>query len=211
MSVINHAGFSYHASQRKGHIFGYSEQIIAINVTLASETDLLGVHLDTKVCQIARASVFNTSACVEECQVHRYFRQKSFRIKWNGIYPGITQLPFCRLKNISRRGGNPSLRALKNKTMYSHSCFYCRRPPSVWQDIDTVTSASRPLLIQALPRPHLHQRHPGRVGLLEVGNLKHLYQKSSEPSNDKCDEIWRQKTHLIPSQRQRKSAHGCAV
>lgn len=70
MSAINHAGCSYHVSQRKGHIFGYSEQIIAINVTLALETDLLGVHLDTKVCPIARASVFNTSACVVTCQVH---------------------------------------------------------------------------------------------------------------------------------------------
>lgn len=70
MSAINHAGCSYHVSQRKWHIFGYSEQIIAINVTLALETDLLGVHLDTKVCPIARASVFNTSACVVTCQVH---------------------------------------------------------------------------------------------------------------------------------------------
>lgn len=51
-------------SQRKGHIFGYSGELIAINVTLGLETDLLGVQLDIKVCQITRASVYNTRACV---------------------------------------------------------------------------------------------------------------------------------------------------
>lgn len=46
--------------------------------------------------------------------------------------------------------GKPPPRASHLWKLNSPSCFYYRRPPSVWQDISTVTSARRLLLIQAL-------------------------------------------------------------
>lgn len=71
MSVINRVGYCYHVRQRKGHIFGHSDQIIAADVTWASETDLLGVYLDTKVCQHCQSiSALKTNACDVTCQVH---------------------------------------------------------------------------------------------------------------------------------------------
>lgn len=62
-----------------------------------------------------------------------------------------------------------------------------------------MTSERRLLLTQARQPPLLHQQQPGPVELLQVGNLKRLYQKSSEPPDAECDKIWRHKTHLIPS------------
>ena len=98
----------------------------------------------------------------------------------------------------------------------SPSCFYCRRPPSVWRDISTAASARPPAphpgtwreTVRSFMRGFTHGETDPRFwrrGLMDLC----LFLYGDRYTAKEMWQIWRHENKLIPSttQRQRKSAH----
>lgn len=132
------------------------------------------------------------------------------RIKWgeNLTSRSVTSLQSCNSsENIPWSRGRPPLRVTPPEN-YTHLSGFTAVGPHQCGRTSAASSARRPLLIQALHRPHFHQQRSGRVELPEGEYWKPLSEVERTIQHDMATY-----NSLNPEcgQRQCKSAHGRAI